>query len=65
MHIANRAYFLVLTILAVSEAAESQEFRSHLQEATIDDAHRAIREGQITCRGLVQLGINRATSQGL
>ena len=38
----------------------AQPFRFHLQEATIDDIHRAIREGQISCRGLVQLYINRA-----
>src|SRR5256714_11017517 len=31
-----------------------------LMEATIPDVHRAIREGQITCRGLVQAYINRA-----
>ena len=29
-------------------------------EATIPDVHRAIREGQITCRGLVQAYLNRA-----
>ena len=32
----------------------------HLPEATIDDIQQAIREGQITCAGLVQLYINRA-----
>src|SRR5579863_572738 len=32
----------------------------HLQEATIDSVHAAIRSGQITCRGLVQLYLNRA-----
>jgi hypothetical protein len=31
-----------------------------LMEATIPDVHRGIREGQITCRGLVQAYINRA-----
>lgn len=41
-------------------ARPAQPFRFHLQEATIDDIHRAIREGQITCGGLVQLYINRA-----
>jgi len=34
--------------------------RFHLQEATIDDIHQAIRDGQITCQGLVQLYLNRA-----
>ena len=35
-------------------------FRFHLQEATIADVHRAIRSGQLTCRQLVQLYLNRA-----
>src|SRR5215217_2114396 len=34
----------------------------HLLEATIPDVHRAIRDGQITCRGLVQAYINRANA---
>jgi amidase len=38
----------------------AQAFRFHLQEATIDDIQRAIREGQISCRSLVQLYVNRA-----
>ncbi|MEQ1884944.1 MAG: amidase family protein [Bryobacteraceae bacterium] len=44
------------------ESAEAQNapWRFHLQEATIADVHRAIRSGQITCRQLVQLYINRA-----
>src|SRR5882672_2891695 len=32
----------------------------HLMEATIPDVHRAIREGQITCRGWVEAYLNRA-----
>src|SRR5262245_31093279 len=32
----------------------------HLQEATINDIHNAIKAGQITCQGLVQAYINRA-----
>ena len=31
-------------------------------EATIPDVHRAIQEGQITCRGLVQAYVNRANA---
>jgi hypothetical protein len=54
------AFFVVATMLAASTAGHSQQFRFHLQEATIDDVHRAIRNGQVTCRGLVQLYINRA-----
>src|SRR5438105_8125787 len=52
--------FLVFALFAATQAGYSQRFRFHLQEATIDDVHQAIREGQITCRGLVQLYINRA-----
>ena len=33
-----------------------------LEEATIEDIHRAIQEGQITCQGLVQAYINRASA---
>ena len=57
---AKTAFLVFAAILAASEAAYSQQFRFHLQEATIDDVHQAIRQGQITCRGLVQLYINRA-----
>lgn len=41
-------------------AAQNNGFRFHLEESTISDVHRAIRSGQITCRQLVQLYINRA-----
>src|SRR5437879_8552489 len=51
---------IVAAMLMAAEGAYSQQFRFHLQEATIDDVHQAIRQGQITCRGLVQLYINRA-----
>jgi Asp-tRNA(Asn)/Glu-tRNA(Gln) amidotransferase A subunit family amidase len=57
---AKRAFFLLAAVLATAEVAYSQQFHFHLQEGTIDDVHRAIRDGQITCRGLVQLYINRA-----
>ena len=57
---AKSAFFLLAAMLATADAAYSQQSRFHLQEATIDDVHRAIRNGQITCRGLVQLYINRA-----
>ena len=33
-----------------------------LEEATIEDIHRAIQEGRITCQGLVQAYINRASA---
>src|ERR1700730_17739403 len=60
MFMAKRAFFLLAALLAAAGAAYSQQFRFHLQEATIDDLHRAIRNGQMTCRGVVQLYINRA-----
>ena len=54
------ALFLFAATLVIGvDCARAQQPRFHLQEATIDDVHRAIREGQITCRGLVQLYINR------
>ena len=56
----KRAFFLLAVTLAVAEAADSQQAGFHLEEATIDDVHRAIRNGQITCKGLVQLYIKRA-----
>ncbi len=57
---AKRAIFLFAAILAAAEGAPSQQSRFHLQETTIDDIHQAIRNGQITCRGVVQLYLNRA-----
>jgi amidase len=57
---AERAFFLLGAMLLAADAAHPQQSRFHLQEATIDDIHRAIRNGQVTCRGIVQLYINRA-----
>ena len=57
---AKIAFVIVTAMLATTDAAYAQQFRFHLQEATIDDIHQAIRQGQITCAGLVQLYINRA-----
>src|SRR5579864_2430821 len=57
---AKTALLVFAVSLAAATGARAQQFRFHLQEATIDDVHRAIREGQLTCRGLVQLYINRA-----
>jgi Asp-tRNA(Asn)/Glu-tRNA(Gln) amidotransferase A subunit family amidase len=51
---------LLAATLVAAEVAYPQQSRFHLQEATIDDLHRAIRDGRITCRGLVQLYVNRA-----
>src|ERR1700739_2923375 len=54
------AFVTFVAVLTVAQVAYSQQFRFYIQEAPIDDLHRAIREGQTTCRGLVQLYINRA-----
>jgi amidase len=56
----KRAFFLLAVMLTAAQAVNSQQVGFHLEEATIDDVHRSIRDGQITCRGLVQLYINRA-----
>jgi amidase len=45
---------------APTRARQTPPFRFHLLEASIGDVHRAIREGQITCRGLVELYLHRA-----
>ena len=64
MSLARIALFvLVPGLLAIKgdrTHAQAQPFRFHVMEATIADVHRAIREGQISCRGLVQAYINRA-----
>jgi amidase len=51
-----------LAVLAGPAAPSAQiaTWRFQLEEATIDDVHRAIKEGQITCQGLVQAYLNRA-----
>jgi amidase len=46
--------------LSQTTRAQGQAFRFQLQEATIADVHRAIRERQLTCRSLVQGYVNRA-----
>jgi amidase len=60
---ARAGIFTIVTLctLGIGRAElHSQTLPFHLIEATIPDVHRAIREGQITCRGLVQAYINRA-----
>jgi Asp-tRNA(Asn)/Glu-tRNA(Gln) amidotransferase A subunit family amidase len=39
---------------------QGQPFQFHLLDATIDDVHRGIQQGQLTCRALVQAYVNRA-----
>jgi amidase len=60
MSVAKRAFFLIAVMLVAAQAGHSQQSRFHVQEATIDDVHRAIRSGQITCQGLVRAYLNRA-----
>jgi amidase len=40
--------------------AQAAPFEFHLLEASIDDIHRGIREGQVTCGTIVQGYVNRA-----
>ena len=47
----------IAALLLAHSPASAQSFR--LSEATIDDAHAALTAGQITCRALVQLYLNR------
>src|SRR4051812_29363292 len=51
-----------LSVSGNESRAQQTPAQFHLLEATIPDVHRAIREGQITCRGLVQAYINRANA---
>lgn len=67
MRLAHTAFVvLLLSLVAVSgdrvagQQAQPQPFQFHLMEATIPDVHRAIQEGQLTCRAFVQAYINRA-----
>jgi amidase len=60
MSFRTRVFFLAISILAEGQVSRPQQPRFHLQEATIDDVHRAIRKGQITCSSLVKLYLNRA-----
>ena len=54
------AALAVLAAPASTASAQAAAWRFQLEEATIDDVHRAIKEGQITCQGLVQAYLNRA-----
>jgi Asp-tRNA(Asn)/Glu-tRNA(Gln) amidotransferase A subunit family amidase len=57
---AKRIFILLAVIFVAAQSGHSQTSRFHVQDATIDDVHRAIRDGQITCAGLVRLYLNRA-----
>ena len=54
---------LLVAVALADVAVQSQgapRARFQLEEATIADVHRAIRSGEITCRGLVQAYLDRA-----
>src|SRR5438128_1530292 len=55
---------LVLALIGVPflrrQSGAPQQLQFELVEATISDAHRAIQQGQITCRGLVEAYLQRA-----
>ncbi len=52
--------FLAVSVCVRSQDAPAEAFQFHLEEATIGDVHRAIREGQLTCVDLVQRYLDRA-----
>src|ERR1700741_4949821 len=60
MSVARSAFAAIVVLCAINTASAQEPFRFHLMEATIPDVHRAIREGQVTCRGLVEAYLNRA-----
>jgi Asp-tRNA(Asn)/Glu-tRNA(Gln) amidotransferase A subunit family amidase len=51
---------LATVMVHVSPPLASQAPAFRVEEATIADVHQAIRQGAITCRGLVQAYVNRA-----
>ncbi len=51
---------LVSLLLVQSPDAQSQQGRFELVEATIADVHRAIQQGQVSCRALVEAYVQRA-----
>jgi amidase len=51
---------VVVPAEAPPASAQGPAWRFQLEEATISDVHRAIQEGQITCKGVVQGYIDRA-----
>src|SRR5882757_9782803 len=65
MSFARTGLFIAVMLSALGASnhklsAQTPPAPFHLMEATIPDVHRAIQEGQITCRGLVQAYLNRA-----
>jgi amidase len=60
MSVARTASIVVIVLSAIGAGEAYAQTPFHLLEATIPDVHRAIQEGQVTCRGLVEAYLNRA-----
>ena len=54
------AAIVVIAPLVVTQSAAGQSDRFRLEEATIEGIHEAIRDGRVSCRGLVQAYVDRA-----
>ena len=54
------ALFLLMPGMAAAQPEASRPDRFRLEEATIEGIHRAIRDGEVSCRGLVQAYVDRA-----
>ena len=53
--------FLLMPGTAIAQLPETRQPEVfHVQEATIEQIHQAIQDGQISCRGLVQAYVDRA-----
>ena len=53
--------FLLMSGIAIAQLPETRQPEVfHVQEATIEQIHQAIQDGQISCRGLVQAYVDRA-----
>jgi Asp-tRNA(Asn)/Glu-tRNA(Gln) amidotransferase A subunit family amidase len=67
MRVTVRGFILLVTALGVcvTQAADSPPAKTfHLNEATIDDIHRGIRSGEVTCQKIIQGYIARARAYG-
>src|SRR5438132_10798088 len=47
-------------LVDAASATSSNAWKFHLQEATIDDIHRGIHEGQVSCKDIVRAYYQRA-----
>src|SRR5215471_542117 len=61
MSVARTSFIIAIALNAIGATeAYAQTAPFHLLEATIPEVHRALQDGQITCRGLVEAYLNRA-----